>query len=120
MTPSEWLDFFVQTREQNFVTGCSPHPTVFVDAPVDQRIKPWSYEADYFDGLPALPASPMPEEVLARHRPGQATGLAGHRKGLKQAALSSLVHLRSAPVFRGVARAIPLQWQRRVKGWLQA
>lgn len=120
MAPSEWLDFFVKAREQNFATGRSPHTTLFIDAPADQRIKPWSYDTEYFEGLQVLPASPMPDEFLASHRPGQATGLAGQKKGLKQAALSSLVHLRSSRALRGVARAIPLQWQRRVKGWLQA
>ena len=120
LPPAAWLDFFVQVREQNFATGRSPQPPLFVDAPIDRHIQPWSYDTDYFEGLPALPASPMPDEFLDRHRPGQATGLAAQKKGLKQAALTSLVHLRSARVFRGVARAIPLQWQRRVKGWLQA
>ena len=62
----------------------------------------------------------MPDEFLERHRPGQATGLAAQKKGLKQAALSSLVRLRSSRALSGIARAIPLQWQRRVKGWLKA
>ena len=120
LEPSQWLDFFVEAREQNFVTGRPPHPTLFIDEAADQRIKPWSYDAEYFDGLQVLPATPMPDEFLVQHRPGQATGLAEHKKGLKQAALTSLVQLRSARLFSGVARAIPMQWQRRVKGWLQA
>lgn len=118
MAAPEWLDFFVSIRERNFVTGQAPHPTVFMESAADQRIKPWSYDGEYFAGLQVLPASPLPAELLAQHRPGQASS--GPRKGLKQAALSSLVQLRSTPLLRALARAIPMQWQRRVKGWLQA
>ena len=120
MPPTEWLNFFVRAREQNFLTGRSPHPRVFIESPADQRIKPWSYDTGYFEGLQTFPAAPMPDELLLVHRPGQATGLAAQKKGLKEAVLRSLMHLRSAPVLSGIARAIPLRWQRRVKGWLRA
>jgi hypothetical protein len=120
MAPSEWLDFFVKAREQNFATGRSPHATLFIDTPADQRIKPWSYDTDYLEGLQVLPALPMPSEFLARHRPGQAVGLAARKKGLKRAALSAMVRLRAAPVLRSFSRIIPQQWQARMKSWLTA
>ena len=120
MAPSEWLDFFVKVREENFATAQSPHATFYIQTPVDQRIKPWSYETDYLEGLPTLPASPLPDEFLVRHRPGQAVGLAGTKKGLKRAALSAVISLRSAPALRPVARLIPQQLQARMKSWLQA
>jgi O-antigen biosynthesis protein len=120
LPPSDWLQFFVNVREENFATARSPRPPLFIDSPVDQRIKPWSYDADYFEGIRALPPSELPDDILLRHRPADVKGLPAQKKGLKRAALTSLVHLRSAPALRALARAIPMQWQRRVKGWLQA
>jgi len=57
---------------------------------------------------------------LRSQRTGRAEGLERQRQRLKHGALNVLVRLRSAPVLRQVARAIPLRWQTRVKTWLRA
>jgi O-antigen biosynthesis protein len=118
--PAEWLDFLVDVRDKHFVTGRAPRPPMFISEPVDERIKPWSYDSQYLDGLQHLPLTRGSAEFWLDHRQRPEMGLAAPRNGLKRAALSSLVRLRSAPGLRSVARAIPLHWQRRVKGWLLA
>jgi hypothetical protein len=57
----------------------------------------------------------LQQPVAGGHHPHGAQG-----SGLKRIALTSLVRLRATPVFRGIARAIPSQVQRRVKDWLVA
>ena len=70
---------------------------------------------DYRVGLaPAQAANtPLPSaDTLARYR--------AQPSATRSGALGALVYLRSLPLLRGVARAVPAHWQRRVKNWLQA
>lgn len=120
LPPASWLEFFVRAREQHFAAGRSPHPPLFAAVQVDERIKPWAYETEYLRGLQAKPPAALPADFLLEHRAGGARESQAQSKALKRAALSSLVHLRSSKGLRSLARAIPLQWQRRVKSWLQA
>ena len=78
----------------------------------------WNYRNDYLLGLaPAQAANtPLPSaDTLTRYR-AQPSAASATRSG----ALGALVYLRSLPLLRGVARAVPAHWQRRVKNWLQA
>jgi O-antigen biosynthesis protein len=118
-SPADWVDFFDGIRGQHFAAMRSPPPPLFLRQPLDERIGAWSYQGEYLQGLPVLPQAALPRDSLVKHRPGQ-TGAAGSATGLRQLALDALVRLRSAPLLRGAARAIPQRWQRRVKTWLQA
>jgi hypothetical protein len=82
----------------------------------------WDYTQHY------LPANrtinqhqpPIPNaQWLHAHRPGQTRpGLQAISTGARRQALSLLLRLRSAPLLRSLAQAIPLRWQTRVKSWL--
>ena len=122
-TPAaQWLSFFMEIREHNFVRGISPRPLIAVSGSAHQNIAGWSYENDYLagaqqhlDGTYVL-AAPF----LKNHRPGAGRGLERQRRKVKRGVLSLLVRLRALPALRRLARAIPLRWQTRVKSWLRA
>jgi hypothetical protein len=123
-TPAEdWPTFFAQLREAHFLTGESPKPHWEV-APVAQDVLMggWSYDRDYLRDVTVrpLPAEAPDGAFLLAHRAGGGVGLDRHRRRLKQLALTAIVRLRATPPLRGVARAIPLRWQTRVKSWLRA
>lgn len=120
--PAEFLERFVEWREQHFATATPPRPTWFAaDAKVDPLIGAWSYDADYLrDVDPSPHVEVLDDAFLDAHQPGRGSGLEGQRQRLKQGTLDLLVRLRSAPALRGVARAIPLRWQTQVKNWLRA
>ncbi len=124
-TPAgEWLRFFEDLRERHFVTGTSPSPywAVAPHPGTEALIQDWDYARDYLTHLdrlpPTPPTEPLTREFIAAHQPDR-TDLPGQtglhaRRGL----LRMLVRLRSAPGLRGVARAIPLRVQTRIKSWL--
>ena len=113
MPASEWLDAFIQLREQHFATGQPPQP------PAPQGNAPandWHYRRDYLQDLSTVPPSTtLPQDFLHAHLP-PTTSATGTRSLL----LLCVVHLRSHPLLRGVARRIPQHWQTRVKNWLSA
>jgi O-antigen biosynthesis protein len=121
-TPAQWLGFFTQVRERNFMRAESPLPQLLVSDSADAGIGSWSYRTDYLadvrpygDAADALSAA-----FLLAHRPGGGQGLERQRRRLKQGALSVLVRLRAAPPLQRLARAIPMRWQTRIKSWLRA
>lgn len=122
-TPALWLSFFSEVRQNHFIKGVPPAIFVAIaSAATDSRISGWSYDRDYLanvrqaDDVPAL----LPAAFLLAHRPGGGQGLERQRRRLKKGMLSALVRLRAWPPVQGMARAIPLRWQTRVKSWLRA
>ncbi|MBH1964525.1 MAG: methyltransferase domain-containing protein [Comamonadaceae bacterium] len=123
-TPAQWVSFFEDIRARHFATGQGPSAPVpnmessaqhelLANASVGDSAK-W-YAAEYMQGL-AAPSGQGPElQALLR----QASSTSPVSEGSKGLLLSLLVRLRSTPVLSGVARAIPLRWQTRVKSWLK-
>lgn len=121
----QWVDAFVDMREQHFETGSPPQLVSMPEALSlrEQQWGGWSYADEY---LPALPAREAAEVVQDAHAVAQTFAVAPPRSVAQQAVdgvrgqvLQQLVRLRSLPVMRSVVRAIPPQVQSRVKSWLQ-
>ncbi|SFD43226.1 Glycosyltransferase, GT2 family [Paracidovorax konjaci] len=115
---AQWLAWFDDVRERNFVTGEAPALSESQPSEPPRYVSPASfqYASDYLAGMVAITQSqPCSPDELQRFLP-QETPVAAAKSGL----LSAVVYLRSLPVLRGVARSIPPHWQRRVKNWLQA
>ena len=114
-TSAQWVDSFTQLRSAHFASATPPTPPTG-DTPAHST---WSYGHDYLQGLPS--PSPLPEgaapspDALRRYLPQPSTQAAA-----KTGTLAALAWLRSLPLLRGMARAVPTHWQRRVKNWLQA
>ena len=121
-TPTEWVAFFERIREQNFSTGQSPSPQWFalMETGADALIQDWNYDRDYLAGVgPAPSTPPLAPSFLSAYQPDR-DGLPGHvNRVARQRTLDMLVQLRRLPVLRGLARAVPLRWQTRVKSWLR-
>lgn len=113
-TSTEWVDHFVRLREEHFATAHAPEP---IPASADQSPTAWSYAGDYLNDDIAEKPTPAPDPLgandLAAFLP-QSADIRNARSG----ALGMLVYLRSHPLLRGIARAIPASFQRRVKTWL--
>ncbi len=119
-TAPQWLAWFDEIRSMHFATGeapALPQPVPLPDGMEGQAAPAgFRYDTDYLSGVtPVVPSQPLSLEELQRLQP-QETTTAAAKSGL----LSAVVYLRSLPVLRGVARRIPVHWQRRVKNWLQA
>ena len=123
-SPAQWLAFFEDIRSRHFATGKGPASVLPIESSAQHELlaragvndsAEW-YANEYLAGLSASPSDAEPElQTLLRYQSSAAsTSEAG--KGLL---LSVLVRLRSMPVLAGVARAIPLRWQTRVKSWLR-
>lgn len=119
-TPAQWLAHFTDLRDAHFAHATPPQPPQGEPT----RAADWRYERDYPIGLTAPGTSapgtsapgtpPLDAATLARYLP-QPNANALVKTGL----LGGLVWLRSLPVLRAAARAVPAHWQRRVKTWLQ-
>ena len=85
-----------------------------------ETLLPWNYENDYLAPLIPLAKARNQEataNLAAQHfRPAESSTTS--TPSVRQSALHYLVVLRSSPMLRPVARAIPKQWQTRVKNWL--
>ena len=111
-----WTHFFSTIRTQHFAPAVPP------GLPAAQQHVPdaphWNYQSNYLKDLPPAPPTvdtpPLTVAALAAFQ-AQPTAAEGARSGT----LSALVYLRSLPLLRDVARAIPAPWQRRVKMWLR-
>ena len=119
---ADWLAFFNEARERNFMTATSPAPRWDVaHADADALIGGWSYEDEYLRHVQAVvPVAALAPGFLAALATGGGHGIERQRRRLKRWALSALVRLRVAPPLRLVARALPLRLQTRVKSWLRA
>ena len=117
LTGAQWVKHFTHLREAHFATAQAP--TLPAPPPTHVATQAsWSYRQSYLEGASlARPSPPVQLEhaTLARYRPRH-TATSASRSDL----LSALMHLRSLPVLRGIAQAIPAHWQRRVKNWLKA
>ena len=119
---ANWLEFFKEVREKNFVTAVSPLPKWHVaDSKSDALIGAWTYD-DYLRNVqvPAAVEQALTPQFLAGLSTGEGHGIVRQQRRLKRLALATLVRLRVAPPLRLVARALPLRLQTRVKSWLRA
>ena len=122
LSMAEWLAFFTEIRDRHFVPGHSPAPVISV-IETDGHVPPavvsheW-YAAEYLQLLPSVrpDSAELDRVTLGAYLPSP--GLGTLAAGARGRALRSLARLRSLPILSGVARAIPLRWQTRVKGWL--
>ena len=120
---ADWLAFFEDVRRDHFVDGTPPAAPAGPSWLAETPHASWSYERDYLANLPVAPlpqadqTTPMADLMVRQEKHSAGTIQRPHPK---QKLLSTLVRLRSAPVLRSVARAIPLRWQTRVKNWLRA
>ena len=114
LSAAEFLNLFLQLREQHFATGQPPQVT----APMgNTEPSDWHYRQNYLVGVPnAAQTAPLSMPFLKEHMRVQV----GATSGAKSLLLSGVVRLRSHPLLRGVARRIPQHWQTRVKNWLRA
>ncbi len=113
-----WVNFFLGLREHHFSTGIAPTQLPSVES----ASRHWSYQHDYLAELPAAPvladgALNALNAVIHQQRPAATLSW---RQRKKQKILLRLVHLRASRGLRGLARAIPLRWQTRIKSWLRA
>ena len=120
---ADWLAFFEDVRRDHFVDGTPPAAPAGPSWLAETPHASWSYERDYLANLPVAPLPPADQttpmaDLMVRQEKHSAGTI--QRPHPKQKLLSTLVRLRSAPVLRSVARAIPLRWQTRVKNWLRA
>jgi hypothetical protein len=111
-TAAEWLDFFIQIRREHFVQNVPPVRPIFV-AECDSN-KLFTYVDDYLQSLHFYNSA---SHAIDLQQPAR-FGSSG-RPSLKLRALSTLIRLRSSRGLRGVARALPHQWQMKVKTWLK-
>ncbi len=121
-TAGQWLDSMMHLRANFFApdAGKSQEPSgAMVFAPQHAAALPegaaWTYRTDYPAGVLVHPPADVSIDFLRTYAPGLRSS--GNARGVM---LNGLAHLRSMPVLRGIARAIPPHWQRKVKNWLQA
>lgn len=124
MDAKAWVDFFNEVHSAHFANAISPtldqsQPAAAPPAPLPA----WSYGTDYLSEFTTYQAVVV-SEVSCSHL--QADRLKAYLPQptsvdiTKSGALSVLVYLRSLPLLRHVAQAVPAHWQRRVKNWLAA
>ncbi|MFN7042966.1 MAG: methyltransferase domain-containing protein [Acidovorax temperans] len=109
-----WAHFFAALHAEQFIPAVAP---ALPPAQPEPETPPWNYRSDYLKDLPQAQAwelHPLTAAALTSFQP-----LPTSAEGARSGALGALVYLRSLPVLQSVARAIPVQWQRRVKTWLQ-
>ncbi|THU01499.1 methyltransferase domain-containing protein [Lampropedia puyangensis] len=125
LTAQQWVDQFMQMRQTHFEQGSSP-----VEPPLPAHLVAhaqtwghWSYANEYLPKATARDAHGVAQGAQAV---AQCVASAEHRSvsqqvadGVRGQVLQQLVRLRSLPLLRPVARAIPPQVQARVKSWLQ-
>lgn len=128
----EWLDWFLHIRAAHYLPQ---NPPARLQRPANQAAfdsQPWNYQQDYLQPLLENPYLVQIRQQ-SRHQPA---GGNSHRgvvqyflqaapaapaataQGLRGTVLQSLARLRSAAALRPIVRAIPRQWQTRVKNWL--
>ncbi len=122
----EWLEFFVQIRHQNFISGIGPSrvrsPALQAHARQVDVKSEMAYHGNYLESLPrAYPSTVLELTDLQRqitsvlpnsHTESSPTAAA------KSAILRTVVRLRARPVLSPVTRLIPMHFQRRLKSWL--
>ena len=129
---SQWLDFFVRIRQQNFSTGVGPDhikfpgPASFSKDSVGSLNKdspPLTYRTSYLQSLP-VPTAPDAHELaelreqLAPNLQYHASAVNDSAAAIKSATLRTVIRLRASPALSPLARLIPMHFQRRVKSWL--
>jgi len=114
LSAAEFLNLFLELREQHFATGQPPQVT----APMgNTEPSDWHYRQNYLVGVPnAAQTAPLSMPFLKDHMRVPV----GATSGAKSLLLSGVVRLRSHPLLRGVARRIPGHWQRSIKNWLRS
>ncbi len=101
------------------MTGTPPKtPPNLTGTPLDAE---WAYTSDYLKGCSLKPNLPglshtklSPHLTNSPRRPQPANML------FRTQTLKALIRLRSMKSMSGLARAIPLRWQTRIKTWLNS
>lgn len=119
-TADEWLAFFTRIRKEHFVANQPPAPPTPAMAHNNSSSNlgdQWAYTSNYLTDIAPAPTAPqrLSLDFLQAHLPAQTAS-----QETRSRALQVLVWLRSLPLLRGVARAIPRHWQTQVKNWLRA
>ncbi len=116
----DWAIFFSTIRSDHFVTGIPPKLSPAVPQFADCRPCPtWSYTSDYLKGVGLRPDLPILSHANLRPFLTQSSGrMPSVHIALKVRALKALTRLRSMRSMSGLARAVPLRWQTRIKSWL--
>ncbi|QEA13248.1 methyltransferase domain-containing protein [Comamonas flocculans] len=109
-SPAAWVATFTRLRTEHFASATAPA----LPAGEPPHYADWHYERDYLGGLAAAECTAQAEQLAAWLPEPDAQSAA------KTGLLGALVWLRSLPLLRGVARAVPAHWQGRVKSWLQS
>ena len=128
-TAAAWMAFFLDIRQRHFLTGQPPARTLHLQTEASRRLpegvvaqSPDWYAGDYLAGIPVVTVS---TEALADVAAAATTahtasgaGRGSPASGARSRLLNVLVRLRASPQLSGLARAIPVHWQTRVKSWL--
>lgn len=117
-SPQQWLDFFCDIRETNFLTGIPPkQPETLRSHDIDDD---FSYQGSYLAGL----NRPVP---LSRDDITAVLAIFQHlqpnfeqpAKVIKSSALAAIMRLRATVLLSPLAKLVPMHTQRRVKSWLR-
>ena len=123
-----WITFFLDIRQRHFLTGQPPAQSWRLQTEAARRLPegvvlqtPDWYAGEYLADIPAVTPG---TDALAHIAKTSATRTEAHAargsasSRARSRLLSALVRLRALPWLSGLARAIPLRWQTRVKNWL--
>ena len=123
-----WITFFLDIRQRHFLTGQPPAQSWRLQTEAARRLPegvvlqtPDWYAGEYLADIPAVKPGTdalthIAKTIATRTEAHAARGSASSRA--RSRLLSALVRLRALPWLSGLARAIPLRWQTRVKNWL--
>lgn len=114
-SPAQWVDSLTNIRSMNYANAQPPEPPLGAPA----KAVNWSYERDYLTGLRPAQTENAATMLSAAHL-AQFVRQPNATNAVKSGLLGALVWLRSLPLLRRMARAVPAQWQRRIKNRLQA
>ena len=127
LSARQWLEFFMQIRQQNFLSGIGP---AFITPPAVQALSSevsaspeMTYRGSYLESLPR-PNPPtthqlleIQQQITAKLPPSSARNTP--TAAAKSATLRTVIRLRASPALSPVARWIPMHLQRRLKSWLR-
>ncbi|WP_291517000.1 methyltransferase domain-containing protein [Acidovorax sp.] len=127
-TAGQWLDSLLTLRANEFLplhnesvtqglsvqgaSGGMPRKVVSITR---DDSEPWHYRSGYLPRVTARNAELLSQEFIRTHQPAFS-----QPDGAKSVVLNGLVRLRSMPVLRSLAKAIPPHLQRQVKNWLRS
>lgn len=126
MSARQWLEFFMQIRQQNFRSGIGPAlirpPAARAQSSEVAASPEMTYRGSYLESLPR-PKPPTTRQLLELQRQifaelPRSNARNAPTSAAKSATLRTVIRLRASPALSPVARWIPMHMQRRVKSWL--